>query len=182
MELIRNTRHILLLLLLIIIGGVVFQVGRTALLPETFGEQGPYRTAAVLAEASQPSVFPADAVCHECHSDVQEERAETLHAAVSCVHCHGYARDHIVQARKAAESPEHPIPPASAWDGKFPTGVDLFTTKDRTTCLVCHESVLGMPEDFKKIIVAEHLEEMGADEPESRETCFECHGGHDTAP
>jgi hypothetical protein len=39
-----------------------------------------------------------------------------------------------------------------------------------------------MPEDFKKTNVAEHLEEMEADEPTSRETCFECHGGHDTAP
>jgi hypothetical protein len=38
-----------------------------------------------------------------------------------------------------------------------------------------------MPEDFMKINVAEHLEEMGAEEPESRETCFECHGNHDTA-
>jgi hypothetical protein len=39
-----------------------------------------------------------------------------------------------------------------------------------------------MPADFKKIDVAVHLEEQGASEPLSRETCFECHGGHDTAP
>ncbi len=182
MELIRNTRHVWLLLFLILIGGVGFQAVRTGLVPETFGQQGPYRAAALATLASQPSVFPADQVCHECHSDVQEERAESLHAAVACVHCHGFGREHIAVARRVADSPGEAIPPATPWDRKFPTDVDLFVTKDCDTCLVCHEDVVGMPEEFQKIDVAEHLEEMGAEEPEDRETCFECHGGHDTAP
>ena len=182
MELIRNTRHVWILLCLIVVGGAIFQTIRTALVPASFGQLGPYRAAALETLAAAPSVFQADNVCHECHADVKEERSESLHVAVACVHCHGLARNHVAQARKAAELQDASIEPAKQWDGKFPSAVDLFVTKDRDTCLVCHEAVVGMPEDFKKIDVTEHLEEMGADEPESRETCFECHGGHDTTP
>ena len=60
--------------------------------------------------------------------------------------------------------------------------IDLFITQDRATCLVCHESMVGMPEGFKQINVAEHLEDMGAEEVKGRDVCFECHMGHDTAP
>ena len=182
MAFVRNTRHVWILLFLILVGGAGFQTIRTALIPATFGQQGPYRAAALETIAAQPSVFPADTVCHECHEDVQEERAESLHVAVACVHCHGLARNHIAQARKAAESQSESIDPAEEWDGKFPSAIDLFVTQDRNTCLVCHDAVVGMPEDARKIDVAEHLEENEAEEPESRETCFECHGGHDTAP
>ena len=49
-------------------------------------------------------------------------------------------------------------------------------------CLVCHEDTVGMPEWFQRINVQEHLEEMEASEPDSLAACFECHGGHDTAP
>jgi len=127
-------------------------------------------------------MLQADKVCLECHTDVGEERAESLHKAVRCIHCHGLALEHVAVARKAAESADVSVPGAEEWDGDFLTSLDLYVTQDRATCLACHESRVGMPADFQKIVVAEHLEEMGASEPASRETCFECHGGHDTAP
>ena len=64
----------------------------------------------------------------------------------------------------------------------FQTDVDLYITKDRATCLACHQAVVGMPKDFKKINLAQHLEDEGAEEPNSPETCFECHEGHNTEP
>lgn len=182
MGLVRDTRHVWILLFLIFVGGVGFQAVRTALIPDDFGQLGPYRAAALETIADSPSIFPADTECFECHDSVREERSESLHVAVACVHCHGLARNHMAQAQQAAKSQDVSVVPAKDWDGKFPSEVDLFVTEDRNTCLVCHEAVVGMPEDFRKIDVAEHLEEMEADEPESRETCFECHGGHDTAP
>lgn len=178
----RDTRHLVLLVfLLAIVGAVAFNV-RKMLVPEAFGTTGPYRAGALTEELARPSIHIADATCLECHQNVGEERAESLHKVVNCTHCHGLSRDHVVQARLAAKDPSHEIPKAQEWDGDFFTKIDLFVTKDKATCLSCHEAVVGMPRDFKKIIAAVHLEEMGASEPASRESCFECHGGHDTAP
>jgi hypothetical protein len=179
---VRDTRHLWTLSFLVIAGGVGFLFIRSQMIPESFGKYGPYRAAAMAELAARPSTFQADSACLTCHEDVGEERAEALHISVGCVHCHGMGRKHIAQAEKAAESPEASIDPAADWDGNFLTEIDLYITMDRATCLACHEAVVGMPEDFQKINVAEHLEEMGAEDPEDRETCFECHGGHDTAP
>jgi len=170
------------LLFFVMMGSVGFLFVRGKMIPKSFGQYGPYRAEAMSELAARPSRFQADAACLACHEDVGEERAEALHISVRCVHCHGLGLEHIAQAEQAAESSEVSIDPAKDWDGKFPTEVDLYISKDRATCLACHKEVVGMPEDFQKINVAEHLEEMEAEDPEGRETCFECHEGHDTAP
>jgi hypothetical protein len=177
-----DTRHLWTLLVLILVGCASFLFVRSRLIPESYGQRGPYRADALEEIAAKPGVLYSDSVCHKCHADVEEERAASLHKAVRCMHCHGLGRNHVAQARKAAESSDSPIDPAAKWDGNFLTQLDLYITKDRAICLACHEAKVGMPEEFKKLNVAEHLEEMGAEAPNSRETCFECHGGHDTAP
>jgi len=173
---VRDTGHLWFLLFLIVAGGAGFLWARTKMIPESFGERGPYRADALSELAAKPMVLQADHVCLECHTEVGEERAESLHKAVRCFHCHGAGSAHVALAHEGEESA------AKEWDGNFLTKIDLFITKDRKTCLVCHETQVGMPADFKKINVAEHLEEMGAEDAASRETCFECHGPHDTAP
>ena len=161
-----------------IVGGAV----RSLLVPRDFGTLGPYRASALAEIAARPSRFPADATCHACHESVEHERAGKAHEAVRCAHCHGLGTEHVRLALAAKDDPTVTLPAASEWDGDFLTKLDLWVTKDRATCLSCHEAAVGMPEGFKKIDVASHLEEQGASEPLSRETCFECHGGHDTAP
>ena len=179
---IADTRHLWMLLVLVVAAGAGFALVREQMVPEDFGEYGPFRTAAMAELAARPSRLQEDATCLECHEDVGEERAEAVHITVRCAHCHGLGEKHIEQARKAEESDNVTIDPAEEWDGDFYTKVDLYITNDRATCLACHEDVVGMPEDFQKINVAEHLEEMEASEPDSPDVCFECHGGHDTAP
>ncbi|MEX0675924.1 MAG: hypothetical protein WD063_02535 [Pirellulales bacterium] len=178
----RDIRHLLVLLVLIVAACAGFVFTRSRLIPRSFGQRSQYRADALDEIAAKPSVWYADGVCLKCHVDVQQERAESLHKAVGCIHCHGLGRKHVAGALKAAESPDFHIEPAQKWDGNFLTQIDLYVTKDRTICLVCHEAKVGMPEDFKKINVAQHLEEMGAEAPNSQETCLECHGGHNTAP
>ena len=178
-------RHLWILLILIALACLGSVVVRDRLVPESYGERsgryGPYRADALKQIASQPSVLIADKVCHECHQDVEAERAEAKHKTVLCVHCHGSSREHVKQARAAAKDPAVEIAAAKPWDQDFFTKIDLYITKDRASCVAFHEQTLGMPEWFKKIDVAEHLDDQGADEPESRETCFECHvSGHDT--
>jgi len=174
----RDTRHLRILAALIIVGGVGAVLLRNHFVPASYGQHGPYRGAALQEIATRPSVLQTDATCLKCHENVQEERAESPHGAVRCTHCHGIGRNHVAQARQAAESPDHPIAPAEEWDGDFLTQIDLFITHDRAICLSCHEAVVGMPTDFRSINVAAHLEDQGAEEPKSRNVCFECHEGH----
>ena len=82
---------------------------RSQMVPTDYGQRGPYRTSALAEIASQPSVLQSDTTCLKCHTDVEEERSESPHAAVRCFHCHGNGRQHIADAEKAAEFPEHQI-------------------------------------------------------------------------
>lgn len=182
MKFLRDTFHLWILFGLLGLVAYGFLAARSQLVPKSFGEQGPYRAEALTEIAAKPSVFQADNVCHQCHEAVQKEREHSLHKAVSCVHCHGLAQEHVALAREAAKTSGKALKKASAWDGDFRTSIDLYITRDRKACLACHEAAVGMPEKFKKIDVAKHLEDQGASDPKSRETCFECHKGHNTAP
>jgi hypothetical protein len=181
-EFCQNTRHLWILLCLLAAGGTGFYLARERMIPETYGQKGPYRAAALDELAARPSVIQADSTCLKCHTKVGEERAESLHRAVRCIHCHGLGQQHIAEANRAAQSPGASITPAKPWDRDFLTSIDLYVTKDKATCLSCHEAVVGMPTTFHQINSRVHLEEIGASEPASRETCFECHGPHNTAP
>ncbi len=174
----RHTRHLRVLLLLIIGGFASVFLIRSQLIPNAYGDRGPYRAGALDEIASQPSQLASDSSCLKCHTSVQEERAESPHQAVRCMHCHGNGHEHMAAALIAADSPDHPIPPAGEWDGDFHTKMDLFKTQDRATCLSCHTSVVGMPESFRSIDVAQHLAEQGAENVNARNVCFECHSGH----
>lgn len=178
----RDLRHLGALAALLATAACGLVAVRTVLRPATYGDVGPYRAAALAENAALPSVFQADAVCHECHTDVQEERSGTLHEAVRCVHCHGRALEHVALARRHRDDPAVDVVPAAAWDGDFLTHQDLFISRDLATCMSCHEAVVGMPASFKKITLAAHLDEQGASDAAARDTCFECHGPHDTAP
>ena len=174
----RHTRHLRVLAFLMTVGGAGALFVRSQLVPKAFGDRGPYRAAALEQIASQPSRLSSDSDCLTCHSKVQEERAESPHKAVLCMHCHGNGHEHIAAAIKAAGTPGQVIPPAGEWDGSFHTKMDLFITQDRATCLSCHTSVVGMPSSFRSIDVAKHLEEQGAENVKDRNVCFECHTGH----
>ena len=178
-----DSRHLVVLASLLVVGGLAFKVTTRQLVPATFGEKGPYRAAALdELKAEKPPLIPSDALCLECHAEVGQERAEALHKAVACYHCHGLGTQHVAEARKAKGTPGASYRPAEPWNGDFLTKQDLYNTKNRKVCLVCHEKVVGMPAEFSQIVVAKHLEEEAAEHPESAEACFECHEGHDTAP
>ncbi len=174
----RHTRHVRVLIFLITVGGASALFVRSQLVPKAFGDRGPYRAAALEQIAAQPSRLSSDSACLKCHSKVQEERAESPHKAVRCMHCHGNGHEHIAAAIQAAVTPGHVIPPAGEWDGDFHSKMDLFITQDRATCLSCHTSVVGMPSSFRSIDMAKHLEEQGAENVSDRNVCFECHTGH----
>ena len=177
-SLLRDTRHLQILALLILAAGGGAFFLRNQMVPAGFGQEGPYRVAALTEEKALPHSFSSDASCLKCHESVHEERKDSPHLAVRCMHCHGNGREHIALAEKALTAPDTKIPPASAWDGDFLTKLDLFVAKDRAMCLSCHQKVVGMPTAFRAIEVAKHLEEQGATDADSPDVCFECHTGH----
>jgi hypothetical protein len=177
-SLLRDTRHLQLLAIVLLVAGSLAIVIRNRIVPQDFGERGPYPSRALADNAALPHFLSSDASCLKCHESVHEERKDSPHVAVLCMHCHGNGREHIAQAIKAATSPDLKIPAAQPWDGDFLTKIDLFITKDRAICLSCHQKVVGMPAGFRAIDAASHLEEQGASDAESPEACFECHTGH----
>lgn len=183
-DFLKHSGHLWILASLLSVVGAVALFARGRLIPATYGEYqtGSYRAAALTELASRPSRWQTDATCLECHQNVAHEREESLHKAVSCFHCHGVGNQHVEQARLAAKTPGTKIEPAQPWDGNFLTKIDLFLTKDKRTCLSCHQGAVGMPANFKKIDEQQHLADMGAVTPDSPEVCSECHKGHNTAP
>ena len=181
-EFVRDSAHLWLLLVLIVAGGVGFLLVRARLVPASYGKTGAYRATALDDNAAKPSRWHSDKTCLECHQNVAEERKDSLHEAVRCFHCHGVGTEHVKLANLAKKTPGTEVPKAQKWDGNFLTKIDLFVTKDKATCLACHQEAVGMPANFKKINVAQHLEDQGASEPNSPEVCSECHKGHNTAP
>lgn len=174
----RDTRHLQVLFLLLLTGGVCVAFVRAQLVPESYGQHGSYRGEALNELAALPHVLTSDTACLKCHEKIQEERAESPHTAVRCMHCHGNGHAHMAQALTAAASPDATLDPAKPWDGKHLSSVDLFITRDRAICLSCHQKVVGMPKDFRAIDVNMHLEEQGAENREGADVCFECHTGH----
>ncbi|MCA9058783.1 MAG: hypothetical protein KDA85_09795 [Planctomycetaceae bacterium] len=174
----RHARHLWIMLFLLVLGGGGAFYGRQLLQPAGFGELGPYRSAALAEEMAHPLMLQSDETCLKCHADVGEARADSVHKAVRCSHCHGLGRDHVIAATLAADDSSHEIPAAEEWSGDFTSHQDLFTTQHRATCLACHERVVGMPAAFRSIVVADHLDEQGASEVDADNVCFECHDGH----
>lgn len=185
----KDSQHLWVLGFLVIAGGAGYVVARQQVVQDTYGDlqgrYGPYRAAALEQIASQPMKMQADHVCLECHEHVGEERMESPHKAVMCMHCHGWGTEHVALARKAAASPDAgiEIPEVPEWDGDFHTDVDIYKSYNRLACLVCHEKEVGKPEEFKLIVLAEHLEEQDyAEEIDNPNVCLDCHGNHDPAP
>lgn len=179
----RDMTHVWRLLGVLVVGAVLFNAARMVLVPDTFGDDGPYRAAALgeLGDAKAATI-PPDSRCLACHEDVGEERSGAAHEAVRCYHCHGLATQHVAEATAAADKPDVKLTPAAAWDLDFDTEQDLYNTKHRKACLVCHEKVIGMPKDFQQIVVDAHLKEEEPENPQDPAVCAECHEGHDTAP
>lgn len=186
MSFFRDTLHLWILATIVVVGGVAGFFARQQLIPETYGDKKGryvvYRAAALDEIKAQPSVWIEDQQCLNCHTEVHDEREGTLHETVACYHCHGRGKKHIEEALLAQKDDSVEITPAEEWDGDFLTKVDFFNANNRKACLVCHESTVGMPKDFKQIVVDKHLKEQEAYEVDSPEVCFECHGYHDTAP
>jgi hypothetical protein len=109
-------------------------LARSWLVPESFGQYGHYRADAVDEIREQPIVFAGSDACYDCHDDIVELKASSLHKGVACEVCHGPAAEHI-------EAPDEYTPDA-------PRG--------RGQCPLCHGYEVSRPSGFPQIVEARH--------------------------
>lgn len=107
---------------------------RHRFVPETFGELGHYRSAAVDSALAQPVRYAGLQACVECHAEEGEIKARSFHRGLSCEVCHGAAYQH-------ANDPGSGVP-------QIP--------KERGACLYCHEYLPSRPTGFPQIIERLH--------------------------
>jgi len=151
------------LLIVFALAGTALLVGRYFLVPDTFGELGHYRAAAVDSIKHLSKTFAGRQECAMCHGDVETIRAASNHQGVSCEVCHGPAANHVA-------NPLEVKPPIN---------------RDRSLCAICHAYNPSRPTGFPQIDSLLHnpripcatCHQPHAPEPPSTpEECSACHG------
>lgn len=127
-------------------------IARAYFIPDTFGQLGHYRAAAIPAIAGQPVRYAGWQVCAGCHDDQTAAKNKSFHRSLSCEVCHGPAAAH-------ADDPENVKP--------------VVPRKRGEACLYCHEYLPSRPTGFPQIIETTH---------NPMEACVTCHNPHDPTP
>ncbi len=144
--------QVLRLGILLVIAAVALVVLRSRFVPESFGETGHYRAAAVEAISSLPLRYAGSQICADCHDEVSATKSESYHRALSCEVCHGPVASHSEDYE--AQTPHIP-------------------RKRGEACLACHEYLPSRPTGFPQIIESLH---------NPLEPCVDCHDPHDPTP
>lgn len=179
---------------------IVFALGAAALIaaryyfvPETFGELGHYRAAAVESLAVRPVKYAGHQECALCHGTIAAKRLESHHRGVACEVCHGPAAAHVA-------APLDVKPPAPrgrefcvlchAYNPSRPTGfpqIDSVAHNPLTPCMECHDPHQPEPPVVPEECSACHgqIARQKAVSHHVSLACTVCHTtpiGHKTAP
>lgn len=142
---------------------IALLLARWYLVPETFGEIGHYRAAAVDSVAARPVKYAGQRECAFCHGDVVDAKAQGNHRGLSCEGCHGPAAMHV-------NAPMDTTP-------VIPRGRDL--------CVLCHAYNPSRPTGFPQIDPVAHNPRMACngchtphapEPPVTPRECSACHG------
>jgi hypothetical protein len=151
------------LLVLFVLLGSALVLGRHYFIPETFGDLGRYRAAAINDVSDHEKKYAGHQECALCHSDVASLRASSHHAGVSCEVCHGPAANHV--AAPMENKPTIPI--------------------GREACILCHEFNPSRPTGFPQVNPIAHNPQSACtnchnphapEPPVTPEECSACHG------
>jgi len=112
----------------------VLLVARRRLLPETFGDRGHYRAAAVDSIAARPIKYAGHQACAVCHDELAAKRLGGNHRGVTCETCHGPAATHVEQ----------------------PVDVKPTVPDTRAFCVTCHAYNPSRPTGFPQIDPSVH--------------------------
>ncbi|MCP5112697.1 MAG: hypothetical protein GY953_17875, partial [bacterium] len=138
-------------------------LARHFLVPETFGDIGHYRAAAVDAIAGLEVKYAGREACAMCHYEEAETHGARLHRGVACEVCHGPAAAHADD----------------------PTEFRPAVPRQRDLCQLCHTYDPARPTGFPQIDPAVHNplqpcfgchDPHAPEPPTTPEECAACHG------
>jgi hypothetical protein len=154
----EHARHVLRALFVLLLALVAIVLGRTLLVPKSYGLYGAYRhdNVAEQANARVPQHGGA-ASCADCHEERSKAVAGGQHRKVSCEVCHGPLGRHVKDGDVVA---------AMSVDRSF------------TLCARCHRRILGRPEKFPQVVLEQHVRDQGASSSLEGKVCLECHDPH----
>lgn len=155
---IPHTKHFFRAAFIIGAGLIGFLVFRGFMLPDSFGEYGFFRGAAVEEQMNHPVEFAPKDACAMCHDDIWKTHQIGKHANVQCQNCHDALSEHV--------NPE---------TGEFIKKMPIM--KDMKLCLRCHLKQPARPTEFPQIDLEDHL--AGLDYLHDSTLCFNCHNPHD---
>jgi hypothetical protein len=152
-----HSKHVFRAAILLVVVVVAMLLGRSLFVPETWGEFGRYRGAAVAEYRNKPVRLGGNDQCAMCHDVEYQAHAAGVHAAVECELCHGPVAFHVdlEQGEVLAEMP---------------------VRRSRELCELCHRRLEARPVDFPQIDVREHVLEKGGEL--TPDACFDCHDPH----
>lgn len=149
----EHARHVFRVSLVLLVGVIVVVIGRSFLIPRSFGLYGNYRFDNVAEQANVRSPLHGGArSCADCHDDRSAAIAKGTHARVSCEVCHAPLGKHVKDGDVIAKMPVDP-------------SVRL--------CSYCHLKIAGRPAKFPQISIEQHVEGGLGDRG-----CLDCHDPH----
>lgn len=149
----EHARHVFRVVLVLLLAIVVIVVGRTVLIPKSYGMYGPYRFDNVAEQASvRPPLHGGADSCTECHAPRAKAHQIGVHKPVSCEICHGPLGRHVKDGKVFAKMPI---------DGSF------------TQCARCHRKIIGRPEKFPQVVLSQHVQTRL-----EGKVCLDCHDPH----
>ena len=156
-------QQVVRLLSVFLVALVGFVVMRYVLVPDTFGDIGHYRAAAIDSVVATEKKYAGHEECALCHGIIAETRLASNHSGVRCEACHGPAAAHV--AAPMDISPDIP--------------------RERDFCTLCHEYNASRPTGFPQIDPVAHNpliscischDPHAPEPPVTPEECSACHG------
>jgi hypothetical protein len=125
-----------------------FIILRHFLVPDTFGQYGFYRGAALEEIAQNQIKFAGHTACLDCHPDIDDLKQQDVHINLSCEVCHGPGQAHLETGDAALI--EKPV--------------------SRESCGMCHsKNAAKLESTIYQVDLKEH---------NTGKQCIECHNPH----
>ncbi len=148
--------HLIILVLIICSVGILFFLIRTKFfVPESFYLKGHYRYNAVYDERLRSHILQSSERCLDCHFEkVYRFWKKGRHSSVECEICHDSGRQHVLKGGGLK--------------------VAIKVDRNKNACLICHQKVIGKPQDFPQIVLQRHYNQR----KNKNKLCIDCHNPH----
>lgn len=126
----------------------LFMLARHFLRPDTFGEYGPYRAAALIDNAQFEIHYSGQQACFKCHQDIEDKKSPDVHSDLHCETCHDPGQKHVLSSKAA----------------------DILKPAGREFCGSCHTMNAARSKNV--------VNQVDLNKHNTGKNCIECHNPH----